>query len=420
MVATRVELVVPSDAAEGSVARVLRWLHEPGDRVRRHAPVLELETDKVTVEVPAPVDGELVEQALGAGAEVPAGTVLGWIRVSTEADGPPGSRLATRPTDKVASAGIGTTAVHPARDRLSPAVRRRLHDHGLSTDDVLGTGRGGRVTRDDVDRAVAARADGKVVSAAAADHGADRSHSRRIPHGAVRRRIAEHMARSLSQAPHVTAVFEADLTAVLAHRARWKSSIETRGQQLTITAYFVAAAGQALREVPEVNASYHDDAIELHADCNIGIGTALGNDGLVVPVIHGADRLTLGGIAAELSKLTAAARGGRLTPAQVRGGTFTISNHGVSGSLIAAPVIIHQPQVAILGIGRTEKRAVVRTVDGVDTIQIRPMCYVSLSIDHRALDGFQSNAFLASLVRTLECWPVDGENDIESTVEHMA
>jgi len=159
--------------------------------------------------------------------------------------------------------------------------------------------------------------------------------------------------------------------------------------------------------VPQVNATWHEDALELHGHCNIGVGTALGDAGLIVPVIQRAETLDLSGIAARLSALTAAARAGRLTPEEVRGGTFTISNHGVSGSLMAAPVIISPPQVAILGIGKCEKRVVVRELEGQDVLLVRPMCYVTLTIDHRALDGYQANGFLSALVHTLESWPAD-------------
>jgi 2-oxoglutarate dehydrogenase E2 component (dihydrolipoamide succinyltransferase) len=205
----------------------------------------------------------------------------------------------------------------------------------------------------------------------------------------------------------VTAVFEADLSAVIAHRAAHQAGYAERGAKLTLTAYFVAASVRALQAVPQVNSSFHADALELHPHCNIGVGTALGNEGLIVPVIHRAEALDLFGIASRLTALTAAARDGRLAPEDVRGGTFTISNHGVSGSLVAAPVIINQPQVAILGVGRTEKRVVVHEMDGQDALLIRPMCYVTLTIDHRALDGHQANGFLTQLVETLEAWPAD-------------
>jgi len=220
----------------------------------------------------------------------------------------------------------------------------------------------------------------------------------------MRRRVAERMAKSLALAPHVTTLFEADLTRVQAHRAAHAGEFERQGVRLTLTAYFVAACARALQAHPSVNATFHEDALELHADANIGVGTALGNEGLIVPVIRRAQELDLIGIARRLGELVTAARAGRLAPEQVRGGTFTVSNHGVSGSLLAAPIVINQPQVAILGVGKVERRVCVLETQGAEAIGIRAMCYLTLTIDHRALDAFQANAFLASIVNTLEQW----------------
>jgi 2-oxoglutarate dehydrogenase E2 component (dihydrolipoamide succinyltransferase) len=158
---------------------------------------------------------------------------------------------------------------------------------------------------------------------------------------------------------------------------------------------------------PNVNSRWHEDHLELFEDANIGIGVSLGENGLIVPVIAQAQKLSLKQIAQRLGELTEKARAGKLAPADVRGGTFTISNYGVSGSLLAAPIVINQPQSAILGIGKLEKRVIVREIDGADTIQIRPMAYVSLSIDHRVLDGHQTNAWLTRFVETLEHWPTE-------------
>jgi 2-oxoglutarate dehydrogenase E2 component (dihydrolipoamide succinyltransferase) len=230
------------------------------------------------------------------------------------------------------------------------------------------------------------------------------------------------MARSLAQAPHVTTLFEADLTRVQAHRARHAPDYERQGIRLTLTAYFVAACARALIAHPAVNATYHEDALELHPDANIGIGTALGDEGLIVPVIHQAQELNLAQLAARLGQLVGAARAGRLAPQDVRGGTFTISNHGVGGSLLAAPIVINQPQVAILGVGKVERRVCVVATPGLATpgvgasggaapegeaIAIRTRCYLTLTIDHRAIDAYQANGFLEHVVKTLEHWSVD-------------
>jgi 2-oxoglutarate dehydrogenase E2 component (dihydrolipoamide succinyltransferase) len=252
--------------------------------------------------------------------------------------------------------------------------------YNLDVTKISGTGRGGRVTHDDVQNYL------KTKSQAGA---APKRGNRRVAHSVTRRRIAEHMVHSLLKtAPHVTAVFDADLSAIVSHRNQCR---------------FVAAAAKALQAVPEINSRWHVDELEIFADYNIGVAAAT-DSGLIVPVIHCAQDLDLFGIAARLHELTERARKGKLTPDDLRGGTFTITNHGVSGSLIATP-IINQPQCAILGIGKMEKRVIVSESDGADSIQIRPMAFVTLTIDHRALDGYQANAFLSHFVKTLRDWP---------------
>ncbi len=283
-------------------------------------------------------------------------------------------------------------------------MRRLLAEHGLQAAEVRGTGEGGRITVDDV-LAAAKRGAAPTPAAPGTAETAAADDTRRVPHTAMRRRIAEHMVQSLLHtAPHVTTVFEADMTAVLAHRAAHKAEFESKGTPLTLTAYFVAACADALRAVPEANGRWSDEALLIPGRIDIGVGTALEGRGLLVPVIRDVARLDLAGIARQLAQLVERARADRLTPADLRGGTFTISNHGVSGSLLAAPIVIHQPQSAILGVGRLEKRAVVVARDGRDEIAIRPRCYVTLTIDHRVLDGHQANRFMETLVRRLESW----------------
>jgi 2-oxoglutarate dehydrogenase E2 component (dihydrolipoamide succinyltransferase) len=229
--------------------------------------------------------------------------------------------------------------------------------------------------------------------------------SRRIPHTPVRKRIAEHMVQSLLHtAPHVTTVFEADMTAVLAHRQKHRDEFAKRGAPLTLTAYFLQATVDGMRAVPEVNSRWTDSALEVFDAIHIGVGTALEEGGLVVPVLRDVQSRDLFATAEGLSDLVTRAREGRLTPADVRGGTFTISNHGVSGSLVATPIIINQPQSAILGVGKLEKRPVVVEEGGEERIAIRPRCYVTLTIDHRVMDGHQANRFLETFVARLTNW----------------
>jgi 2-oxoglutarate dehydrogenase E2 component (dihydrolipoamide succinyltransferase) len=201
-------------------------------------------------------------------------------------------------------------------------------------------------------------------------------------------------------------VFEADFSAIIAHRNAHKDEYQNNGAKLTFTAYFIAACVEAMKVTPTVNSRWHDDYLEVFEDINIGVGVALGDKGLIVPVVARAQKRSHFEIAKELQTLTDKARNNTLAPVDVRGGTFSISNHGISGSLVATPIIINQPQSAILGVGKLEKRVVVRMVDGADAIQIRPMAYVSLTIDHRALDGAQTNAWLTKFVDVIESWPL--------------
>ena len=405
------DVLVPANE-EGTRATILRWCKQVGESVVKDEPLVELETDKVTVEIPAPADGTLLEVLKSVDAEVVPGEVLARLSL--------GSTSAPMDLDTAATAAPATAAL-PVQQKssdafvagmpLSPSVRRLLAEHAIAASDVDGTGRDGRITAQDVTRHVAnaraKRAPAPAPAPAPATPAQIHAGVSRVPHSAIRRRVAEHMARSLMEAPHVTTLFEADLTRVLAHRARHSDDYESRGARLTLTAYFISACVRALRAHREVNATFHPDALELHADVNIGVGTALGDKGLIVPVIHRAQNLSLFGMAQRLGHVVDAARRGKLSPEDVRGGTFTISNHGVGGSLLATPIVINQPQVAILGVGKVERRVRAVQVEGAEAISVRSMCYLTLTIDHRALDAFQANAFLSLVVNTLEQWPAD-------------
>jgi len=404
-----VDVILPSDQAEGTRSQVLAWLKAVGDAVSENEPLLEIETDKVTVEVPAPCAGVLCEILKQAEAEIEPGAVLGRI------DRTAGARVAARPTSAPAAstgapaapADVPRTSTATSAAPLSPAVRRLLAEHQLEAGAIEASGAGGKLTIEDILRHVAGGVPRAPLQAPApspsAPHGA--SQERLVPHSRMRVQIAERMVASLLHtAPHVTTVFELDLTAVLAHRAQWRADFESRGAALTLTAYFVAACVDALRAVPEVNSRWRPEGLEFHEHIDIGVATALDSGGLVVPVIRNVGTLDLFGIARELADRVQRAREDRLVPADVRGGTFTISNHGVSGSLLAAPIIIHQPQSAILGVGKVEKRAVVTVDGGREVVAIRPRCYVTLTIDHRVLDGQRANQFLATLTQRLEHW----------------
>jgi len=379
----------PQDQQEGTEATVARWLVAAGDPVAAHEPVVEIETDKVVVEVAAPAAGRISDICIPQDEAVNPGDVLCTLNTEVEAaaktEGP--------------AAGM---AVPTDRSRLSPAVRQRVLQYKLDLNGVVGSGRGGRITLHDVETLIASHAGGQSTRSSPS---VKAEGTEIIPHDRMRRRIADNIVTSLMHtAPHVTAVFEADLSAVMRHRAANKAAFANRGTALTLTAYFVAATVAAIQKVPRVNSRWHEKHLEIFNYINVGIGTALGEEGLIVPVLQHAHSMDLQDIAAGLTDLTHRARNNQLQPVDVRGGTFTISNHGVSGSLIATPIIINQPQSAILGIGKIEKRVKVRAINGEDVLTIRPLCYVSLTIDHRVVDGFQTNAFLTELVSTLENW----------------
>jgi 2-oxoglutarate dehydrogenase E2 component (dihydrolipoamide succinyltransferase) len=397
-----IEVRVP-DEQEGTKAVVRAWLRQVGDVVAENDPLVELETDKVTQEVPAPAAGVLAEILLDTDAEAVPGALLARIETNgflakagaqteREARVEQAADEALRATEPLPSQGNTET-------RLSPSVRRALQQHGIDSSRIQGTGRDGRITREDVDRAVAAATVVEVGPPGTAEPRQFDAHD--IPHDRMRLTIAENMVRAVSEAPHVTALFEADFSAVAAHKA----AMAARGVKLSYTAYIVKAAAEAMAVAPAINGRWEKDRIAVSPMIDIGVGTALGEKGLVVPVVRDAGALTLEQIGATLDDLTRRAREGRLERADVSGGSFTISNHGVSGSLLAAPIILHSGQAAILGIGKLQKRVVVKDIGGEDAILVRPMAYVTLTIDHRVVDGHQTNAWLSRFVEILEGWP---------------
>ena len=392
-----IEIRVP-DEQEGTKAVVRAWLKAIGDQVAKNDPLVELETDKVTQEVPAPAAGVLAEIVLDTDAEAVPGALLG--RIST--DGAPAQAGAQTERKARVDEAVGKVlrATGPllsqghTETRLSPSVRRACQQHGIDPARIQGTGRNGRITREDVERALAGAT---APVAARPPHVSTLD----IPHDRMRLKIAENMVRAVAEAPHVTALFEADFSAVAAH----KKAMAEHGKKLSYTAYIVKAAADAMAIAPAINGRWEPNRIAISPTVDIGVGTALGDKGLIVPVVKDAGSLSLEQIGTKLDDLTRRARDGQLTGADVSGGSFTISNHGVSGSLLAAPIILHAGQAAILGVGKLEKRVVVREVEGEDAIVILPMAYVTLTIDHRVVDGHQTNAWLTRFVEILESWP---------------
>ncbi len=431
---------------EGTVGR---WLKREGEPIRQFEGLLEVESDKVDSEIPSPAEGTVLKILVAEGTTVRAGTVLAIIGQPGEAvpDAPaaapaqPHAPLpapaAEAPAPAPAPSGEGTGG-NGGGPRVSPVVANIAAQHGIDISRVPGTGQGGRVTKKDIlayieqggAAAPAAPAlapweqpgsgdlfkptDDLYRGAAAPAAEAPRDHVHTappapgrpgeiVPLSKMRRRIAEHMVLSkLHTAPHVTTVFEADMTAVAAHRAAHKAEFAQRGVNLTFTAYFVAAAAQALRQHPMVNSQWTDEGILLHREVNIGMAVAI-DEGLIVPVIRRADEMSLPGLARTINDLAERARRGQLTPDEVQGGTFTLTNHGVSGSLFATP-IINQPQTGILGAGALQKRVMVLEGSGGDVLAIRPMIYLTLTFDHRVLDGASADFFMVTFKQILEGW----------------
>jgi pyruvate/2-oxoglutarate dehydrogenase complex dihydrolipoamide acyltransferase (E2) component len=297
---------------------------------------------------------------------------------------------------------------------ISPVVARIAAEKGIDLSQVKGTGLNGRITKNDVIQFIENRGlesgEFKPIQHSTLNLQSPIQPSNLkpstdfIPHTSIRRAIAKHMLDSKQTSPHVLTVMEADLSRVIAHRAANKGAFARDGVNLTFTAYFMQAIVAGLKTYPVANSSWSDDGILLHKSINLGMATSLGEDGLIVPVIKGADALSLLGMARAVNDLANRARTRKLAPDEVKGGTFTLTNHGISGSLFAFPVI-NQPQCGILGIGALQKRVVVVSDElGRDSIAIRPMTYLSFVFDHRILDGASADWFLARVKETLENW----------------
>ena len=429
------------EMGEGVIEGTLsRWLVKEGDRIEQFAPIAEVETDKVTTETTSEAAGVVLKLCVNEGETIPVGTVLAYVGEAGESvdrQGQPAERDGEKggkgEREKRAENGVGRVA-EPVRDapgiytgRVSPVVGRIAAEQGIDLGQVTGTGRDGRITKEDVlayiearkktaDRqpptaAEEKRTDDKhqttvaqpPIEAPAAVGGQPSAVSRQagaelLPLTSIRRAIAEHMVNSKRTSPHVTTVFEFDFAAAAAHRRARKDSYARDGVHLTFTAYIVAATVAALKEHPMVNSSWSDDGILLHRAINIGMAAAI-DDGLIVPVIKNADGLNLLGLARTINDLAERARAKQLKPDEVKGGTFSITNHGTTGSLFATP-IINQPQCGILGVGAIEKR--VKVID--DAIAIRPLAYVSFTFDHRILDGASADRFVSSVKRGIEEW----------------
>ncbi len=412
---------------EGTVGK---WFKKIGDKIDQYEPIMEVVTDKVTTEIPSPAAGTLLQIVVPEGTTVKAGTVLAVIGAPGEAPIPASTGEASR-TASPAPAPAAPTA--PAKrnggggatTRLTPVVARMISENNINDAElatIKGTGEGGRISKKDIEAFIARRGAapaelppweqpgtgelfrpteevfGKPAAPPPPSPTVEGT-AEIVPISPMRKAIAEHMVRSKTIAPHVTSVHEVDMSRVIAYQKAHEAEFAKQGVKLTFTAFFVQAAIAALKAWPIVNASYTDQGIVMKRDINIGVAVAM-EDGLIVPAIKHADEKSLLGIARAVNDLATRAREKRLQPDEVQGGTFTITNYGIFGSLFGTPVI-NQPQSAILGVGTIQKRAVVVN----DAIAIRPMIYLSITIDHRLLDGAIGDQFMQVLKRFLEEYP---------------
>jgi pyruvate dehydrogenase E2 component (dihydrolipoamide acetyltransferase) len=455
-----VDIVMPQMGESIFEGTITKWLKKPGDKVERDEPLFEISTDKVDAEIPSPSAGVLKEIKVGEGQTVPIQTIVGVIDAAgsaaaapapaaakAEAPAPAKAPAAAAPAPPPAArpapaAAPVATAPAPSggtgeRIHSSPLVRRMAAEHGIDLSTVPGTGAGGRISKQDIEAVIAAGgAPAAAPPASAASAASSRpappppppaaapaaagvsggqahvaletavprekmyfGHYEVQPMSAMRQRIAEHMVASKRVSAHVYSVDEIDMTKVAALRAKSKDEFEKRYEtKLTFMPFFVKAAVAGLRAYPTLNASLDGTNIVLHKEINIGIAVAL-DWGLLVPVVKNADEKNILGIQRTMNDLAERARSKKLKPEEVQEGTFSITNPGVFGGLFGLPVI-SQPNVGILGLGAIEKRPVVIN----DSIAIRSMCYVTLSYDHRVVDGAIAHQFLHKVKETLENW----------------
>ena len=430
------DVVMPQMGESIVEGTLTKWRKKPGDRVERDEPLFEISTDKVDTEIPSPAAGTLAEVLVEEGKTVGINTIVARIDESggngARASAPPKPAAAPAPPPPVAAAppppptpqqAPVAPQAEPAEvsGPLSPLVRKMARENNIDLSQVRGTGAGGRITKQDVEAFLAERqvaptrapapppvpappaappAHAPAAPAAYVPPAAATPAKVRVePMSAMRMKIAEHMVMSKRTSAHVTTIHKVDMTKVAKVRERLKADFQARyGLSLTYLPFVTSAAVEGLRAFPIVNASIEGNNILYHNEINIGIAVALEN-GLIVPVIRNADEKNVLGLQRAIADLAARARSRQLKPDEVQGGTFSITNFGSFGSIVATPVI-NQPQVAILGVGSVEKAPVV--ID--DAIAIRSICYLSLTFDHRLIDGALADQFTGRVKAVLENW----------------
>ena len=373
---------------EGTVSK---WLVQEGDRVHQYDPILEITTDKVDAEIPCSASGTILKLLASEGDTVKVGELLGWI-------GEPDDVIESKPNDNLVGSHLtecenysSSTYSTTPQDYTSPAVKRMISENNIDVTQIKGTGLEGRITKKDIQSFMSMRDENEhtIMGHPNIEHFMT----------PMRKSIAKHMLHSKHTSAHVTTVFEVDMTKVTSHRRTNKTDYANDGINLTYTAYFIYVCASALSSHKTINSTLVDDMILTKEDINIGFAVSLGEHGLIVPVIREADNKPLSKLAHELNDLAARARAHELKPDEVQNGTFTITNHGVFGSIVAT-AIINQPQCAIMGIGAIQKRVVVIE----DIMEIHPMVYISLTFDHRIIDGVYADQFLKKVKNELEQW----------------
>ncbi len=383
------EIIVPSLGESVSEATIAKWFKNVGDSVQMDEPIVELETDKVTMEVNAPASGALKSIAAAEGKTVAVGALLGIIEV-----GAVGAKTASAASAPAAAKVSAPTpqASAPASAQPGPAARKMLEETGIPASSVSGTGKDGRVTKGDI---MSASASAGQQSSSQALNNSPREE--RVKMSKLRQVIAKRLKESQNTAAILTTFNEIDMSNIIAMRAEYKDAFEKKhGVRMGFMSLFVKAAVNALKEIPAVNAEIQGDELvyKNHYDIGVAVGT---EQGLVVPVVRDADLLSLAEIEKEIGRLAEKARVGSLAMSDLAGGTFTVSNGGVYGSLMSTP-IINPPQSGILGMHKTEERPI--AVKG--QVVIRPMMYVALSYDHRIIDGKESVTFLVKVKEAIE------------------
>jgi 2-oxoglutarate dehydrogenase E2 component (dihydrolipoamide succinyltransferase) len=401
-----IEIKVPAMGESVTEATVARWFKKEGESVARDEPLLELETDKVTVEVPAPAAGSIESISVQAGATVQVGAVLGAIaegKAGTAAKPAVPSSAKGAEAPKAEASKPAAPAPAPAAPKADvpamPSAKRIAEETGLSTAAVTGTGKDGRVTKGDMLGALEARSSAPAPAAAAAPAGPRHNQAReeRVAMTRLRKTVALRLKESQNTAAQLTTFNEVDMTTVMALRSHYKDNFEKKhGVRLGFMGFFTKAVVAALKEIPNVNAEIEGDNIIYKNYYDIGVAVST-DRGLVVPVVRDADSLSLAGIEKTINDFGLRARDNKLKLEELQGGTFSITNGGVFGSLMSTP-ILNSPQSGILGMHKIQPRPM--AIDG--KVEIRPMMYLALSYDHRIVDGKEAVTFLVKVKDNLE------------------